>query len=282
MILEPVDVPEADFTALDKIAKALSIAQAQLGHAKKDATNPHFRSKYATLASVWDACRDALVNNGLAVTQCVDFEESVTFLETVLMHESGQHITSRVPILFGDRKQDMQSLGSAISYARRYSLASIVGISVDDDDGETAAGRAPQQRFNFSQGEPNATQSNPANQTQNKPVQNAQAAPRTDRIFSNDEKAIPAQKAAEIPEVLKGFATGAEAISTKWNSKTPEHRALVNDARIQLNKESPTIKISTTWLADNKELIEAALKDKDATLKVIKEELRKLFEAKPN
>lgn len=126
---------------LNELATALAKAQGQLRDAKKDASNPFFKVKYADLASCWDACRKPLSDNGLSVVQTVEYDNNGRYVETMLLHTSGQFITSCVNLTLKD--DNMQAVGSAITYARRYSLAAIVGISPDDDDAEAASGRPP-------------------------------------------------------------------------------------------------------------------------------------------
>jgi hypothetical protein len=121
------------------LAKALATAQSEIKHAQKDATNPHFKSDYSTLAAIWDAARGPLTKNGLSVAQTQRFDGDMIISVTTLMHVSGETIMSELPLLL--QRKDMQALGSAITYARRYQLASIVGISSDDDDGESSMGR---------------------------------------------------------------------------------------------------------------------------------------------
>jgi hypothetical protein len=113
-----------------EIAKALSKFQGAVADAKFDSKNPHFKSDYASLEAYLQQARKLLAENGLAISQGISGEK----LETVLMHISGESITFEMPLLFS--KQDMQGLGSAITYARRYSLGAILGIgSEKDDDG---------------------------------------------------------------------------------------------------------------------------------------------------
>ncbi len=121
---------------INELMGALSKAQAKIHPASKDKSNPFFKSKYADLASVWDACRDALSDNGLAVVQTINQNDKGMSLITTLGHSSGQWIKSEMPIITA--KNDPQSLGSIITYYRRYSLSSIVGVSPEDDDGEKA------------------------------------------------------------------------------------------------------------------------------------------------
>lgn len=124
------------------LAAALAKAQGSLKIAAKDANNPFFKSKYADLASVWEACREALAANGLSVSQIPEGETvEAMVMTTVLLHASGQWISGRYPIK--PIKSDPQGIGAAITYARRYSLAAMVGVvSDEDDDAETAVGRA--------------------------------------------------------------------------------------------------------------------------------------------
>jgi hypothetical protein len=119
------------------IAKALAAAQMEMGKALKQSQNPAFRSKYADLGNVMDACMPALNKNGIAVVQTMRDESVVT----MLIHESGETLECPVPLLIG--KRDMQGLGSAITYARRYGLMAMAGIAAEDDDGNAAAAAGP-------------------------------------------------------------------------------------------------------------------------------------------
>ena len=119
------------------IYAALAAAQATMGKALKQAENPHFRSKYADLGAVMDACLPALNANGISVVQPVHETEFGRYVKTVLYHESGESLETSVPLILG--KQDMQGLGSAMTYARRYGLMAMAGIAPEDDDGNAAA-----------------------------------------------------------------------------------------------------------------------------------------------
>ena len=121
---------------VNELMAALSKAQGKIQPACKDKANPFFKSKYADLSSVWDACRSALTDNGLAVIQTINRTDTGMTLVTTLGHSSGQWIKSEMPIITA--KNDPQTLGSAITYFRRYSLSAIVGVSPEDDDGEKA------------------------------------------------------------------------------------------------------------------------------------------------
>lgn len=124
--------------SVKEIALALSKAQGQFDHAKKDVKNEFFKSKYADLASVIDAAKKPLSDNGLAVVQIVDTDaDGLIYLESTLLHSSGEWISGRYPIR--PIKTDPQSVGSAITYARRYAFSALTGIAADDDDGNAAS-----------------------------------------------------------------------------------------------------------------------------------------------
>jgi hypothetical protein len=121
------------------LAKALVKAQGMLEDAGKDAVNPHFKSRYADLASVRAALRVPLSSNGLAYMQLLTATEAGANIQTILMHEGGQYVSETlcVPVT----AHTAQALGSAFTYGRRYSLMGMLGIaaSEDDDDGNSAS-----------------------------------------------------------------------------------------------------------------------------------------------
>jgi hypothetical protein len=119
---------------MKELFSALCKAQAQIKGAVKDSTNPHFKSRYADLESVIEAMRAPFAANGLAFIQSAS--DDGMHMITTLVHSSGESICSRVPLII--TKQDMQGVGSAITYARRYGLAAACGLSQTDDDGEAA------------------------------------------------------------------------------------------------------------------------------------------------
>ena len=121
---------------INELVKALAAAQAKIKGAKQDSKNPYFKSDYADLTSVWNACKDELTANKLAVIQTIEHQNEKIVLVTTLAHESGQWIKSYLPVL--TTKLDSQSLGSALTYSRRYALAAIVGVCPLDDDAEAA------------------------------------------------------------------------------------------------------------------------------------------------
>jgi hypothetical protein len=124
-----------------KLAAALCKAQAAMGGAKKDSTNPHFKNAYADLASIWEAVRKPLTDNGLAVVQFPRTVGNGVEVETMLVHASGEYMRDVLwlPVL----KMDAQGVGSAITYGRRYALMSVTGIAPIDDDGNAASEHKP-------------------------------------------------------------------------------------------------------------------------------------------
>jgi len=129
---------EIHSNTVSEIAKALAKAQGEFDSAKKSSVNPHFRSKYADLSAIWDALRDVLPRFELCVTQTLmPNDNGKVFLITTLIHSSGEWFKSYYPLLI--EKENSQGMGSAVSYARRYSLAAICGITQEDDDGNLAS-----------------------------------------------------------------------------------------------------------------------------------------------
>jgi hypothetical protein len=125
------------------LAGALAKAQGEMRGASKDTTNPHFRSRYADLASVWEACREALTKHGIAVSQLPSADGPQVTVTTLLMHASGEWLSGELTVVAMDAKP--QSVGSALTYARRYALSAMVGEAPEDDDGEAAQGREQRQ-----------------------------------------------------------------------------------------------------------------------------------------
>jgi len=126
---------------INELAEALAKAQGQMQNAKKDSTNPHFKSNYADLAAIVTAVKQALSDNALSYLQTTQVDEAgnVT-LVTTLAHKSGQWVKSFYPVR--PVQANPQGFGSALTYARRYSLAAIAGVAAEDedDDGNAASG----------------------------------------------------------------------------------------------------------------------------------------------
>jgi len=123
---------------MKQITAALLKAQREMQNAKKDANNPFFKSKYADLNSVREACMPLLNENGIIVLQPMVTVDGNEYVKTVLLHESGESIESFTKILCKSQN-DPQAYGSGVTYARRYGLQSLLSIGADDDDGNAAA-----------------------------------------------------------------------------------------------------------------------------------------------
>lgn len=121
----------------ETFAEAFCKLQAQIKPAIKDATNPAFKSRYADLGAVWDAIKAPLQDAGFSIIQSPNFEGDQMWLETIIMHVNGEKITGRYPIK--PVKADPQGVGSAITYARRYSISAMLGVIADEDDDGNAA-----------------------------------------------------------------------------------------------------------------------------------------------
>lgn len=126
---------------IKELAAALHKAQGKIKAALKESTNPHFKSKYADLSSVIEAVKQPLLDAGLVFTQGVHDAEGGVAIETMLLHTSGEWLSStlRIPA----SRQDAQGFGSAITYGRRYGLQAICGVPAEDDDGNAATASAP-------------------------------------------------------------------------------------------------------------------------------------------
>lgn len=120
-----------------KIAAALVAVQAAMDPAPKDKNNPHFSSTYADLAGVTLACRKLLTANGIAVIQTPYCDGMTVTVETELLHSSGEYVRGWLTMTAS--KDTPQAIGSCITYARRYAVASMVGVVVEDDDGNAAS-----------------------------------------------------------------------------------------------------------------------------------------------
>ena len=123
--------------SITNLVKALTTFQGKMTAVKKDSTNPFYKSKYASLDTIWETIRKPLSDNGLSVAQTMNLIEDKSVLDTTLYHTSGEWISGTQ--LVNPVKNDPQGLGSAITYARRYSLSAILGLVSDDDDDANVA-----------------------------------------------------------------------------------------------------------------------------------------------
>lgn len=132
---------------INNLSTALSLAQAEMKPAQKTGYNPHFKSHFSTLEDLIEASRPVLTKYGLAVCQYPNSEEENTYLVTKLKHASGQEEVSKVRIILKD-PSDIQKLGSALSYLKRYAYASMCGIATSEgeDDGEYSRNELVEQK----------------------------------------------------------------------------------------------------------------------------------------
>ena len=152
---------------IGEIAAALSVAQAEINPAEKNATNPHLKNKYANISAIYDAVRDVLPKHGLCVVQTMlPTDGTRAHVRTTLAHKSGQWFASEC-VMPLDRQGGAQGMGSAITYARRYSLSAILGVVADeDDDGNGAQGRNSRAQAEKDRGQAKANNHSPMSKAQ--------------------------------------------------------------------------------------------------------------------
>jgi hypothetical protein len=127
--------------SIKEIATALAKAQGQMESAKKDSSNPFFKSKYSDLASVVEAVKKPFSDNGISYVQFpLSNEKNEVGVETMIMHSSGEWLMGE-PLFLPVAKNDAQAYGSAMTYAKRYSLQAAAGLPSEDDDGNGATGK---------------------------------------------------------------------------------------------------------------------------------------------
>ena len=154
---------------IGEIAAALSVAQAEINPAEKNATNPHLKNKYANISAIYDAVREVLPRHGLCVVQTMlPTDGTRAHVRTTLAHKSGQWFASEC-VMPLDRQGGAQGMGSAITYARRYSLSAIRGVVADeDDDGNGAQGRNNRAQIEKDRAAAKANNPNPPSDPQRK------------------------------------------------------------------------------------------------------------------
>lgn len=197
------------------LAAALVAAQGEFRNPPKDSTNPHFKSKFADLATVRETVQPTLLKYGLAVSQLPCEVEGVgPGLCTMLIHASGEFVRATIALRPG--KTDPQGIGAALTYARRYGLQAILGVVADDDDDGNAASRPPQQR----QQEQRPAQQQPKPQPQQSGQQSAPKAKK--------EAATVAELFASMDAVKRSPKDGTELVA--WlKSAEQQLRRLVPD-----------------------------------------------------
>ena len=204
---------------IGKLAEALAKAQGSMSAAAMDGKANY--GKYATLASVWDAARKPLADNGLAVTQATDMTADSMVLVTTLMHSSGEWIGGVYPIR--PAQNTPQGMGSAITYARRYSLSALLGLTADDDDdgnaasGQQSAARQVEQRQANGNGKPQqapAPQNGHGDNDADKPSEKQQKALHAKGMDYYGSKEVWTLKRAELVKaVTKGRSESASDLT---------------------------------------------------------------------
>lgn len=139
MTNEITDYIRDNDTAYQNALVAFAKAQAEMGAAFKNSKNPFLKNKYADLTAIQNAVYPPFHANGFIIQQCPDRDELGTYVETILRHTSGGSFACKVYLEY--KANDMQSMGGAITYARRYGLSALTGVPIEDDDGNMANGR---------------------------------------------------------------------------------------------------------------------------------------------
>lgn len=190
-----------------KVSTALLAAQKKIEAAVKDSANPFFRSKYADVNSVMEACKGHLNDAGVVVTQMVDSAADGDYLVTMFIHaESGEFLSSKMKLQ--GTADGMQAYGSAVTYARRYMLQSMAFVGAEDDDGEAAVGRKTDTK---KAPEKKSTKAEPT-------VPNASAAsPATpDNSIKGSEAPIPTFSKKAVKEAKKEDHKQEQSQSSDW------------------------------------------------------------------
>lgn len=207
---------------IGEIAAALSVAQAEINPAEKNATNPHLKNKYANISAIYDAVREVLPKHGLCVVQTMlPTDGTRAHVRTTLAHKSGQWFASEC-VMPLDRQGGAQGMGSAITYARRYSLSAILGVVADeDDDGNGAQGRNNKAQIEKDRAAAKANNPNPPSDPQRKMFMSMMSKKHNgnrDAILDDLSKYFGRKIAssneltkAEISEMIEVLSNGREA-----------------------------------------------------------------------
>lgn len=181
--------------SISELAKSLVVANKSVKNPQKNAVNPHFRNRYATLDAIIEAYKDSYLNNGISVLENPKTEDGKVGVEITLLHESGQFITHD-PFMLPPGKNDAQGHGSSITYARRYALSSVMNIAADeDDDGNSASQGDNKQKTPYKP-------STPSNTNQTNMITDAQI-----KAIGTKTKLIATKTEIEQAQVYKSAAT---------------------------------------------------------------------------
>lgn len=167
------------------IYKALQACHKDIRKVTKDATNPHFKSKYAPLDEVWDACKEVAEKHGLLILQHVGKENGDIYVATRVVHlESEEWVEHTLPC--GLDKNTAQSVGSAITYLRRYGLQPLFGVCPEDDDGNAASQAEKRQEQREARDLQNESRQRTVNVTKGRRVQDTEPSPFS-QVDPNDD-----------------------------------------------------------------------------------------------
>ena len=213
--------------SIGNLAMALAKAQNQMSLAQKSVQNPHLRNSYADLTSVWDACRDALTDNELSLSQLPTTElvdgTLVVGLTSMLMHSSGEYVSTRMhaPAIGNRGVNDLQAMGSVITYLRRYALSAMVGVATGDDDDGNGGGNAQQRQQTPSK--------------QRKPV--VKKAMQPQKPNGSNKKADAAPQIITESQLKSLHAAGRGFYGDEWETKRGELVAHITKNRTSSRKD---------------------------------------------
>lgn len=241
-------------------AAAMAKAQGAMGNAMKNSENPHFRSKYADLSAFIDVARGPLSDNQIALVQIPASTRTGVAVVTMLVHKSGQFLRGRLDIPV--QQPTAQTIGSAITYAKRYSLGGMLGIaSEEDDDGNLATGRPPTPQWNNSKPQARAQQPEPK-----RPVD----PPASSKITSVPD---PTSKAGAKPPDQKATPV---VVPDPVSAELQQRKRRVFDSRKRAGKAPSTEeflgwvkavigepKLSKDWTEDDLEKLEIVVKENE-------------------
>lgn len=226
---------------IDKLTEAFAKAQTTIKNASLNKINPHFKSKYADLAAIFDSVRKPLADCGLAVTQTTEIREGGFVLVTMLAHSSGQWIKSEYPLPATGRPQE---IGSALTYARRYCLSAIAGIAADEDDDAEGAENG-KQRIDATSIKPKPSPAPPVEAPAD-PV-TGELSPHLIAYDGKDpigwgSKYVAALKASELPTDLGEWAEHNKATLKLIETNAPKVFQRINAAaKVRLDEMTKTL-----------------------------------------
>jgi hypothetical protein len=208
--------------SINEIAAAMAKAQGDLHSAAKSSDNPFFKSKYADLAEVWDTIRQPFTKHGLSIIQPVSSAEGHLTISTRVMHQSGQWIESD-PLIF-PITQKVQDLGSCCTYLRRYSLAAMLGVTQEDDDGNAQAATASTKAEQPKSAKPKAPPKDNSEDRYQKAVTMALSATTTETLDNLTQATDMVEKSKEL--TAEQCSKIREAIASQRNMLARQKEAM--------------------------------------------------------